>query len=756
MITRAGTGALAVALLAAASGAAAPAAPAAPAADAVPAAARTAAPVAHGALRGSTAAGTPTLVWQQTLPGVTIRESSPVVATLDAGGPAVVVGAHNGNVYAFHLSNGSAVPGWPVHTTNPVDSSPAAVTAGSGPYSEIYIGSGNSSTPGGAFYEISNTGQVLHRFVGQAAGFASEPVFSSPAIGALGPGGPAAVFGTLGLNAYAIGASSATVRPGWPFNSDNTVYSSPALVNLQGQGNDVVIGGDASPGGTYNHQGGFVWAISPTGKIIWQFATNETVRSSPVIGSLGAGPEPKIAFGTGFYWATHGGATDSTRLFVLNPNGTQYWSANLGGWTMGEPALANLAGNGSLDVIEGTGGGASPGLVYAYSGSGQLLPNYPVHTGYGPIIGGITTANLTGSASGAQSLLVPTGAGVFGYNGQTGTQLFGLNTGQVSYQNSPLVTQGTNGTIGITIAGTTPSGNAVISHYSLSRASIGTGAWPMFRLNAQHTGNEAAVPLSGSGPASGPACSATLPSGSVVGMAGTPDGKGYWLVDRYGDVASCGDAQAYGSMSGKGISNVVGMAATPNGKGYWLVGSNGAVYSFGDAAFYGSMGGKPLSRPVVGMAADPATGGYWLVAQDGGIFAFNAPYLGSTGAMRLNKPVVGMEATAHGHGYRFVASDGGIFDFGSATFHGSMGGTRLNQPVVGMAEDPATGGYWLVAADGGIFAFNAPFLGSTGRMRLARPVVGMAALQAGNGYRFVASDGGIFDFGAATFQGSAA
>ena len=40
---------------------------------------------------------------------------------------------------------------------------------------------------------------------------------------------------------------------------------------------------------------------------------------------------------------------------------------------------------------------------------------------------------------------------------------------------------------------------------------------------------------------------------------------------------------------------VVGVAATPDGRGYWEVASDGGVFTFGDAGFYGSMGGKPLN-----------------------------------------------------------------------------------------------------------------------------------------------------------------
>ncbi len=199
----------------------------------------------------------------------------------------------------------------------------------------------------------------------------------------------------------------------------------------------------------------------------------------------------------------------------------------------------------------------------------------------------------------------------------------------------------------------------------------------------------------------------------IAHIVATPDGGGYWLVAADGGIFSFGDAPFYGSMGGKRLNApVVGLAPTPDGHGYWLVATDGGIFAFGDAPFYGSMGGAHLNKPVVGIAADPATGGYWLVATDGGIFSFHAPFFGSTGNIHLNQPINGMAATPDGGGYRFVASDGGIFDEGDATFFGSTGNLHLNAPIVGMATDPATGGYWLVGSDGGIFTFHAPFEGS--------------------------------------------
>jgi N-acetylmuramoyl-L-alanine amidase len=234
--------------------------------------------------------------------------------------------------------------------------------------------------------------------------------------------------------------------------------------------------------------------------------------------------------------------------------------------------------------------------------------------------------------------------------------------------------------------------------------------------------------------------SLSTPDTPVVGMASTPDGKGYWLVASDGGIFTFGDAGFYGSEGGAPLNSpVVGVASTPDGKGYWLVASDGGIFTFGDAAFYGSEGGAPLNSPVVGMASTHDGKGYWLIASDGGIFTFgDAAFYGSTGALTLNSPVVGMASTHDGEGYWLVASDGGIFTFGDAAFYGSEGGAPLNSPVVGMASTADAKGYWLVASDGGIFTFgDAGFYGSEGGASLLAPVVGMAAAPAGNGYWLV-------------------
>ena len=73
-----------------------------------------------------------------------------------------------------------------------------------------------------------------------------------------------------------------------------------------------------------------------------------------------------------------------------------------------------------------------------------------------------------------------------------------------------------------------------------------------------------------------------------MGMAATPDGGGYWLVDSTGTVHRFGDATVFpGPPIPSGSTYIEGLVPTSTGKGYWLYGILGDVYSYGDALTYG-------------------------------------------------------------------------------------------------------------------------------------------------------------------------
>ena len=221
-------------------------------------------------------------------------------------------------------------------------------------------------------------------------------------------------------------------------------------------------------------------------------------------------------------------------------------------------------------------------------------------------------------------------------------------------------------------------------------------------------------------------------------------------------------APFYGSEGGTHLNQpIVGMAATPDGRGYWLVASDGGIFTFGDAALL-RLDRRPSTStsPSSGMAATP-TGQRLLAGRLRRRHLHLRRRRASTARpapSTSTSPSSAWPPRPTGDGYWLVASDGGIFTFGDAALlrldrrhppqparswawppprrprllagglrrrHLHLRRRRLLRLDRGHRTStarswawPSTadgGGYWLVASDGGIFTFgDAPFYGSTG------------------------------------------
>lgn len=436
--------------------------------------------------------------------GSPVALSSPNVATL-AGEKAVVVGDLAGHIYALSLADGSAVQGWPASTGGiPVQSTPsvAALSPGS-PDDTVFVGVGSAAKPHSGGYEAFNPNGT-ERWSLKAYSSPETPgdtagVQASLAVGNL-QGSLDVVAPSLGEEEYAINASTGVTLHGFPWYASAAGFSTPALADLYGNGKtEIIEGGNQGAGLSYGvnyTQGGHLRVLAPTGNagkqkpsggLRCEYDPDQAVQSSPAVGAFLSGGARGIAVGTGTFWP---GASATNKLFAFNNHCRVVWAKRLDGTTTSSPALADLMGNGALDVVEGTNNGAGNGSVYALNGpSGAVLWHQQLSA---EVIGSVVTANL---GSGYDDVIVPTTHGADILDGRTG-DLETVLAPNEGLQNSPLVTDDPNGEIGITLAGYNGHDQGQVEHWVLTGSSGANvdepGSWPMFHHDPQLSGNAGA------------------------------------------------------------------------------------------------------------------------------------------------------------------------------------------------------------------------------------------------------------------------
>jgi hypothetical protein len=530
--------------------------------------------------------------------GNPIAESSPTVADLDTEGLSVVVGDRSGYLYAFNMADGSPVPGWPVSTGAPVDSTPSVAALGGTALDSVFVGLGNAQHPdAGGYAAYGPSGQLLWRTpvtnpasdIHPAAG-----VQASLTVANL-QGAPDVFAGSLGQESFALAASSGTVLPGWPFFTADSVFSTAAAGDLYGTGQqELVMGGASSAGsalGVSYSSGGHVRVLNAEGQQLRDYDTSQEVDSSPAIGDFLAGGAPGIVVGTGSFYS---GASDTDTVKAFTPSlGQPVWSETLDGLTNSSPALANVEGGNLLDVVEGTDTGTS-GSVWVLNGAnGSTVWHQPV---VGRVIGSVVAADLSGQ--GYQDLLVPTVHGVEVLDGRTGAEIAVLGN-LLGFQNSPLVTDDPNGTVGITIAGYNGANQGIIQHYEIpgsnGATAVGPGAWPMFHHDPQLSGASSVLPDLGRVT---PASLTPQPGNDQVTLSWAPPGTGATPVSGYNVYES--------TAPGHEPSTPVNGTTPITGTTYAVTGlTNGTRYYFEATALNPAGEGAPSSEVSAVPAGPP-------------------------------------------------------------------------------------------------------------------------------------------------------
>lgn len=300
---------------------------------------------------------------------------------LTPGHKSIVFGTSGRKLYVV-LWDGTVAPGFPVTLPGDVFSSPAIGDLDNDGIPDIVVGFGSTiegpSSVGGV-RAFKRDGTVL--WTRNSGDFNSDhiadPVMSTPAIGDIdGDGLVEVAWGSLDANIYVVRGADGVSKPGWPKFVRDTIFSSPALADLDGDGKlEVVIGVDAHlEGPPFNTPNGgclHVLRFDATEVPGFPQCIDQVIISSPAIGDIDGDGKPEIVVGTGIYYST-----GSHRLYAFRCDGSAEpgWPVPVDGQVITAPALADLDGDGKLDVIATDYTGSSaPDHVYAFKGNGTLL-----------------------------------------------------------------------------------------------------------------------------------------------------------------------------------------------------------------------------------------------------------------------------------------------------------------------------------------------------------------------------------------------
>lgn len=414
---------------------------------------------------------------------------SPGVGTLD-GRLAVILGTEQGMIYAYNVDDGSTVPGWPAKVSYPIFSTPATGTVNGS--TEVFLGVGTSAAPGkGGYLALKESGHTAWFPIpdGDMSSMAFGPIQTQTDV----------VGASMSQHQYALNAATGHALPGFPWFEADTNFSSPALADLNGDGHDEIIeGGDSTHGVAHNYtytNGGHIRILGhmgqsghqyPTQALQCQYNTTQVVQSSPAVGGFLKDGKTGIVVGTGDFYKN---VSDNDKVIAIDTSCHKIWSRTLAGSSHPSPALADVNGDGKLDVIANS----NLGDVWALNGAdGSVIWRAQVPKA---TFGGTTTFQVPGANY--QDVLVASTHGLYVLDGRNGAILQHV-ADNLGMRNSATVTADPDGSIGITLAGVIAGSRTEIEHFTVAGSSGVTtvqtdGAWPMFHHDPQLTGSAGPV-----------------------------------------------------------------------------------------------------------------------------------------------------------------------------------------------------------------------------------------------------------------------
>ncbi|HKO46145.1 MAG TPA: S8 family serine peptidase [Polyangiaceae bacterium] len=321
--------------------------------------------------------------WPVSLPIAVYQDRGPnppsepiALSDLDGDGKAEVLAGFGDKVTVFK-GDGTILPGWP--QTLATANNPYATVKGM-PITGDIDGDGTKeviiATLEGFIFVWGPNGAVRPGWPRQIT-FTTEwgpsPASLSLSLGDVDRNG---VLELVATDAQQTGVhvfnGNGSYLPGWPVSTWMAIKTPATVADLNKDGKtEVVIGVDGNPGQLVVLSANGV--VRPGWPRTILSSINESTGSYPVVGDLDDDGDLEIAA-----LSCDGGGDDAaSKVVIYQYNGQLLTSWSTGAVQIGPPVLADLDGDGSLDVLASLMKMDGSGGLYAWDRKGKLMPGWP-------------------------------------------------------------------------------------------------------------------------------------------------------------------------------------------------------------------------------------------------------------------------------------------------------------------------------------------------------------------------------------------